>query len=254
MIVDDTASRVAGFGSRASVMGVQMAAFRRAAEAGAPVITSAHLLVAAVDGLALRGSTDSGEPADDLATALAGALDRVPNTESGPDDQRSGFTPLSVAAQQVMDDAGFRPDMLGEQAVLAALTDLEPSDAVSLLAAAGVGFDDLLALGGAGDGADGLIDLDLESFDVTIAEGTTMVDYWAEWCRPCVAMLPVLRRLASLRPDITVARVDIEAEPELRDRLGARSVPVLVVYRDGAEVSRHMGACGLDELEALLDD
>ena len=82
--------------------------------------------------------------------------------------------------------------------------------------------------------------------------GTVLVDFWANWCGPCRMLGPVLEQLAADRPDVTVAKVDVDENPGLAQRFGVSSIPTLVVIRDGKAVKGVVGLHNLEQLKALL--
>jgi thioredoxin 1 len=80
-------------------------------------------------------------------------------------------------------------------------------------------------------------------FDTATAEGVVLVDFGAEWCAPCKAMLPVLKKLSSdYEGRVSVYSVDIDRFPSLAAKNGVMSVPTLLVFQAGRQVERIVGA------------
>ena len=92
----------------------------------------------------------------------------------------------------------------------------------------------------------------LDTHDETVADGIVLLDFWADWCRPCHQFAPVFESVSEANPDATFAKVDTEAEQELAARYGITSIPMLVIYRDGIPVFGQPGALPQAALEDLL--
>lgn len=93
--------------------------------------------------------------------------------------------------------------------------------------------------------------LGAHTFDefVRSSDRPVLVDFWAEWCAPCKVFDPVLADFAARHPDVSLASVDIDANPELTVRFGVMSAPTLVLLApDGETRWRAVGARSLSRL------
>ncbi|NUP53749.1 MAG: thioredoxin [Catenulispora sp.] len=87
------------------------------------------------------------------------------------------------------------------------------------------------------------VDLTKDTFEKTVtADGITLVDFWADWCGPCKQFAPIYEKVSEANTDITFAKVDTEAEPELAGAFDIRSIPTLLIFRDGVMVYGQPGA------------
>jgi thioredoxin 1 len=96
------------------------------------------------------------------------------------------------------------------------------------------------------------IELTSDLFQETVtADGIVLVDFWAEWCGPCKSFGPVFEAASEKDPEITFAKIDTEAEQEIAGALQIRSIPTLMIFRDGIQIFSQPGALpghALDEL------
>ena len=88
-----------------------------------------------------------------------------------------------------------------------------------------------------------VVHLNKESFDKMIAEGTAMVDFWAKWCMPCQGLLPIIEELGQeLEGTVKVGKVEVDENGDLAKQFRVMSIPTVIFFKDGKEVSRLVGA------------
>jgi thioredoxin 2 len=99
------------------------------------------------------------------------------------------------------------------------------------------------------------IALTTATFDRQVG-GTSLplvVDFWAPWCGPCLAMAPFFEQVSrKLSAKLRFAKLDTEAEPVIAGRFNIRSIPTLILFRDGVEVARQAGAMDASQLSGWL--
>ena len=88
--------------------------------------------------------------------------------------------------------------------------------------------------------------------EVMSSEKKVLLDFWAPWCGPCRMVVPMVEEIAKERPDIKVAKINVDENPELATRFDIMSIPTLVVMENGKIVNQATGARPKNAILAML--
>ncbi len=100
-----------------------------------------------------------------------------------------------------------------------------------------------------------VLQLTQENFDlVKSSDKKVLIDFYADWCGPCRMVSPFVDQIAEERPDVLVAKVNVDEQAELANVFGVSSIPTLVVMQNGAVVTQTAGARPKAQILAMLDD
>jgi len=90
--------------------------------------------------------------------------------------------------------------------------------------------------------SENVITLTEAEFSETIKEGLTLVDFWAPWCQPCLALAPMIDQLADAHHDkIKVGKLDVDSNPGIPGQFGIRGIPTVMLFKDGQPVDTYVG-------------
>ncbi len=91
-----------------------------------------------------------------------------------------------------------------------------------------------------------------EEFDKAIASGKVLVDFWAAWCGPCRSQSPIVENIAETT-DITVIKIDVDGDDTLPAKFGVKSIPTLLLYKNGEQIKKFIGFTPAGEIKAEFD-
>jgi thioredoxin 1 len=99
------------------------------------------------------------------------------------------------------------------------------------------------------------IELDDKNFDSTVGKGVALVDFWAPWCGPCRMIGPIIEELAEdFEGKAKICKVNTDEQQELSMKFGVRSIPTLLLMKDGEIVETMVGASSKEAFAQKIND
>ena len=98
-------------------------------------------------------------------------------------------------------------------------------------------------------------ELDDSTFQETISQGVTLVDFWAPWCAPCMMQGPIVESVAEkIGNKATIAKVNVDNAQRAASELGIRAIPTVLLFKDGKPVQQFVGITQEGALLAAIEE
>ena len=90
--------------------------------------------------------------------------------------------------------------------------------------------------------------------EVINSKGPVLIDFWAEWCGPCKMLGPIIEQLSvEMKDKIKIVKMNIDDNPEAPSSLGIRSIPTMMIFKNGKPVATKIGAIPKNSIKAWID-
>ena len=89
--------------------------------------------------------------------------------------------------------------------------------------------------------------------EVLNKKGLVLVDFYANWCGPCMMLSPILEEIANSRSGYDIIKVDVDESPEIAEKLEIDTIPTMIIYKDGKICKKIIGLIEKDEIVEILE-
>ena len=101
-----------------------------------------------------------------------------------------------------------------------------------------------------------IVNITKEVFESKVrnSDVTVLLDFYAEWCGPCKMVAPIIHEIAEEKPDILVAKVDVDAQTDMAIEFGVSSIPTLIVFKNNKVINKAVGFRSKEQILKLLEE
>jgi thioredoxin 1 len=91
------------------------------------------------------------------------------------------------------------------------------------------------------------------NFEGLISDGITLIDFKAPWCTPCTTLSPIIDEISNEYPNVKVGKMDVDENSTIPMKLGIKSIPTIIIYKNGEIMERKTGSISKQQIKSMLD-